>query len=602
NIIMTEIFNGGFKSLINFKKYTDVKLICNSIEYPTHRIILANSSEFFSRLLLSNFKESQQNIIELRQPDPFNVFPAVLDFMYDGIIYLSPENVIPLLAMSDHYLIRDLQNLCTQFLDQNLHRENVLTILKYSIEFHFETITERCITIIAKNFTFVCEQLINKNKPCNNNNNNNKNNNNNNNLSDNNSNNNLIYCDFSFLPPSIFYKILDHSYLVVKSEYTLYRIVLNFIENFFDDQDKDEITLDTEITDNLKVSDLMSQIRYIWMTYDQLALVTKNPLIPKEILFETLLERLKKFESKPSLTIQKSSIINNNNNNNNNTNNNNNNNINVSNSANKTLSVSPTKSTNKSSSSSITISAPLSSSPSSSSTASSFIQPNKNGLPASASSSSASSSSASSSSSLSQQQQQSQPDKSILRRYQPRPPQSILFEYQYDFDYKGIIFWISTDGNKEKWSNPHLTSKIKITSSSVDKGNLHDIVEITPNAFWTKDVPASWVMIDVGPNRSVVPHYYTIRHGLSFKSDSLRTWDFQGSTNGEQWTVLKRHTNDLSLNFKYATHSWPITGCETAYRYFRILQTGKNSNNRNFLVIGGIEIYGELLQLDSNNN
>jgi hypothetical protein len=103
----------------------------------------------------------------------------------------------------------------------------------------------------------------------------------------------------------------------------------------------------------------------------------------------------------------------------------------------------------------------------------------------------------------------------------------------------------------------------------------------------------------------------------NYKADALRTWDLQGSVDCQNWTVLKRHTNDKSLNSNFASHTWPLPGInkvydiprfvllfiegtwygisrKQAYRYFRILQTGRNSNNHNFLVISGLELYGIL--------
>jgi len=155
-MITTEYFKNGFGEYIENKRFSDVKLVCGDKVYHTHRIILAYSSEFFARLLLSEFRESSQTVIELKQPDPFNVFSHVLCFMYNGKILISPENVIPLLSMADLYLIKDLNSICTKYLELNLHRENVLTVLRSSIEFHFDDITQKCITILCKNFLFVC--------------------------------------------------------------------------------------------------------------------------------------------------------------------------------------------------------------------------------------------------------------------------------------------------------------------------------------------------------------------------------------------------------------------------------------------------------------
>lgn len=102
-------------------------------------------------------------------------------------------------------------------------------------------------------------------------------------------------------------------------------------------------------------------------------------------------------------------------------------------------------------------------------------------------------------------------------------------------------------------------------------GNPPDLVSRDPSELWTKDVPASWFTIDL-MKRTVLPTHYTLRcvflsrydtansapsHG-PFKADSLRTWDLQGSTDGQNWHVLRRHANDKTLNGNWATHTWPL--------------------------------------------
>jgi hypothetical protein len=102
------------------------------------------------------------------------------------------------------------------------------------------------------------------------------------------------------------------------------------------------------------------------------------------------------------------------------------------------------------------------------------------------------------------------------------------FEYQTDFDDRGIIHYIATQGNSEPYKNPHITGKIKVTSSSIEVGNAPDLLNKSPAELWTKDVPASWFTIDFGNNRAVFPTFYTLRHGGNYRADSLRTWDLQG--------------------------------------------------------------------------
>eukprot|EP01095_Lingulamoeba_sp_RSL-Kostka_P013508 TRINITY_DN5622_c1_g1_i1.p1 TRINITY_DN5622_c1_g1~~TRINITY_DN5622_c1_g1_i1.p1 ORF type:complete len:451 (+),score=133.97 TRINITY_DN5622_c1_g1_i1:132-1484(+) len=186
-------------------------------------------------------------------------------------------------------------------------------------------------------------------------------------------------------------------------------------------------------------------------------------------------------------------------------------------------------------------------------------------------------------------------------RLKPRAKFGKQFEYKYDFDENGILFWIATKGKKSPWQNPHLKKLIKVTapSNNIIKGHPSELVSRNPSELWTGDVPASWFAIDLGESRTIIPTHYTLRHGANYKGDSLRNWDLQGSNDGINWVVLKRHTNDASLkNGKFATQTWKIEKADTDFRYLRILQTGHNSSSHNFLVLSGIEFYGDLYEFD----
>lgn len=510
------LFKKGFLKYLKTGAYADIVVICNGVHYKAHRAILAYNSSYFERLLLSEFRESSQPYVSLKFPDPQNVFPELLVFMYTGRVCITLDNVIPLLAVADHYLVEDLCALCDTFLASNIQRDTALIIIKNALDFHFGDVIEKCITVIAKNF-------------------------------------NSIEADYDFLPPPLFLKLLQHPYLVVRNEYALYEYVCHFIE------------VHPEIQQD-QVEDMMATIRFVWMTYDELSKVALNPEVPRGLIIETCMERLKKYESPPSLrAIKRNSVY--------------------------ELSFS-------------------------------------NMLMLDC-------------------------DNPRLR---PRPPQSYIFEYTAD-DTHGIMYHIATQGGSAPWVNPVTSGRISIlaSSGSLERGNPQDIVELKPQDVWSRDVPSSWITIDLGPKRAVVPTAYTLRHGMNFRSDSLRTWDLQGSINGENWILCRRHANDQALNAGYATHTWKLSSTQpppspapqaptlstttspstsptmtivrslvpsstttstttstpttpsnpssspaipplTPFRYFRILQTGRNSNNRNFLVVSGFELYGELFE------
>jgi len=181
-------------------------------------------------------------------------------------------------------------------------------------------------------------------------------------------------------------------------------------------------------------------------------------------------------------------------------------------------------------------------------------------------------------------------------RMAPRAAYAISLEYHSDFDEHGLFYYIGTNAGKEEWSNPGIRGRVRVTCSSQEKGNIVDLVGRTSTECWSMDVPSSWVMINLGSSRSLVPNFYTLRHGGNSKADGLRNWTLQGSNDAKNWTVLIRHINDNSLNGNYASCSWPIPNCTQAYRFFRVLQNGRNSSNHNFLSLSGIEFYGDLYE------
>lgn len=387
-------------------------------------------------------------VIQLDFPDPNRIFPAVLRFIYEGVIEILPENAIPLLAMADHYCIEILKKLCSDYVVANIDRENALWMLERAMLYNAEEIITTCVNVIARNFSYIYN------------------------------------ANYNILPYRLLVSILEHPCLAVKAlgEWPLFQIVWDYIKEHKDLTSQEQYRL-------------FGTVRYRWMTTDELAQTQAANIVPSDFIIEALMARLKEAERDKAEEV---------------------------------------------------------------------------GMCA-----------------------EQDP---TSRRLLPRPSFGILFDYAYDYDQKGIIFWIATNRGREPWTNPHSAGRLRVTASSIEKGDPVKLVSKKPSELWSGDVPASWFAIDLGPSRTLVPNYYTLRHGGNYKADSLRTWDLQGSSDGKTWIVLKRHTNDTSLSGPFATHSWPIPSVTEAYRHFRILQTGHNSSNHNFLVLSGVEFYGELYE------
>lgn len=177
----------------------------------------------------------------------------------------------------------------------------------------------------------------------------------------------------------------------------------------------------------------------------------------------------------------------------------------------------------------------------------------------------------------------------------PREPRGRLIEYDESTAVRGVLWTIGS--RTGEWKNPVLTGEVKVTASSVQKGKVPVLVEPTPREFWTNDVPSSWIAIDLRRDRRLRLHAYALRHGASFARDFLRSWVVQGSHDGrDSWVTLARVAGDDSLarSGAFAVHVWSVSPPREAYRHFRVLQTGHNSGKNNFLVLSGIELFGEL--------
>lgn len=158
---------------------------------------------------------------------------------------------------------------------------------------------------------------------------------------------------------------------------------------------------------------------------------------------------------------------------------------------------------------------------------------------------------------------------------------------------KGVIYYLATNSGRSEWKNPSLTGSIKVSSSSIAKGKTHNFVDLEPQDCWSMDIPASWVAIDLRQGR-LIPSHFTLRHGGNSKMDTLRNWLLQACDNdGDKWIEISRHSNDASLQGAFGMHTWKITtDLQRPFRQFRILQTGHNSGNSNFLALSYIELYG----------
>jgi hypothetical protein len=172
-----------------------------------------------------------------------------------------------------------------------------------------------------------------------------------------------------------------------------------------------------------------------------------------------------------------------------------------------------------------------------------------------------------------------------------------------------LFSFIGTRSNSHPYINPCLAGEVEVTWSSVGGGALSQFVarDKGTDFCYTKDEPGSWMMVDLGESRTFLPTAYSLRHDMQGSRGVLRNWVLQAchsppSTTGQDagWITLSSHRNDTSL--APAPGSCAIFDINVArddsrgYRFFRILQNGKNSTGKHRLMCAGFELFGNLYE------
>ena len=164
-------------------------------------------------------------------------------------------------------------------------------------------------------------------------------------------------------------------------------------------------------------------------------------------------------------------------------------------------------------------------------------------------------------------------------------------------DTNGVLHFIGSQGGTAPYANPHEAGAVVASGSGFSSGSAKDIVARVNSQCYSLDPAAasSWFKFDMGPDRSLIPNHYTFKDGTSCGSVAIRNWRLEGSNDDATWVALRTHSNDTIINAGFAVGSWPITENQGAFRYFRVILTGKDKsqNPGNYLSLCCLELYGK---------
>ena len=104
-------------------EFIDVGLKVGEEVFSAHRIVLAASSDYFHAMFAHGMKESNQEVIELKDESiSAAALKIVLDSIYSGDLQVNDENIFEVLVAADHLQVTSAVQQCcdylqTQFVD-----------------------------------------------------------------------------------------------------------------------------------------------------------------------------------------------------------------------------------------------------------------------------------------------------------------------------------------------------------------------------------------------------------------------------------------------------------------------------------------------------
>ena len=105
-------------------EFIDVGIKVGEEVFSAHRIVLAANSDYFHAMFAHGMKESNQEVIELKDESiSAAALKTVLDSIYSGDLQVNDENIFEVLVAADHLQVTSVVRQCcdylqTQFVDQ----------------------------------------------------------------------------------------------------------------------------------------------------------------------------------------------------------------------------------------------------------------------------------------------------------------------------------------------------------------------------------------------------------------------------------------------------------------------------------------------------
>ena len=140
------------------KQLCDVEIEgCDGESTMAHRLVLSAISPYFRSMFTGDLCESRQDIIKMGNIEG-KVLATLVGFAYTSKLDINNGNVEGLLAASNLLQIKEVEKMCCDYLQAQLHSSNCLGIWALAEHHHCRELSAYTFKFILKHFSTVCQE------------------------------------------------------------------------------------------------------------------------------------------------------------------------------------------------------------------------------------------------------------------------------------------------------------------------------------------------------------------------------------------------------------------------------------------------------------
>ena len=147
-----QILKFANEDIQNTGVFVDVTITVGNVTMPANKLVLSCCSKVFEKMFKTEMKERYESTIDMTGSIDQLSARALIDFMYTGVVTISNDNVLQLLAAADYLQMKEVKEFCADFLESILSTDNCQAILTSANQYQLESLQKPIYEMISLKF------------------------------------------------------------------------------------------------------------------------------------------------------------------------------------------------------------------------------------------------------------------------------------------------------------------------------------------------------------------------------------------------------------------------------------------------------------------